>query len=65
MNMKLDTVRDAINLQGLCTELSSRLSDFAEVAHGTFPSRVDSLKKAAEVLDFISESIVPNLRIND
>ncbi len=64
MDLKLDTVQDVIEVQGLCVELSSRLEDMNESIKGLLPCAKDALVKAVKVLDFFSDEVLPNLSVN-
>ena len=65
MDLKLDTVQDAIELQGLCIELASRLEEMNECMPALTATSKDALTKAVKVMDFLSDEIIPNLCINN
>ena len=65
MDIKLNTVKDAINLQGVCIELASKIETITEEIECLSPCARNALVRTVEILDFISDDLVPNLSINN
>ena len=64
MGLKLETVKDAIEVQGICIELASRLAEINETVKGLLPPAKEALLRASEVLDFFSDEVIANLKMN-
>ena len=62
MDLKMDTVQDVINVQGLLLELSSRLEEINE-SFNLPPCAKDALMKSVKVMDYFSDDVLPGLSI--
>ena len=63
MEHELKTVGDAIKMQSECIELSSVIERMAEEIPGLAVTARENLVRAAKLIDFVGDELIPNLRL--